>query len=106
LWQRHHFVTQEFGVVLGADVLLPYAVDAPESLLRIPRRRERALILDVDRDVISRLQAPQWGTPAFEVSRSMGLLYSLAAFALAFFTSSMIPLRLYDSGAWSGANFS
>ena len=42
---------QEIGVVLGADVLFPFAVDAPESLLRIPWCRERARILDVDRDV-------------------------------------------------------
>ena len=42
---------QEIGVVLGADVLFPFAVDAPESLLRIPWCRERAGILDVDRDV-------------------------------------------------------
>src|SRR6202140_5523716 len=32
--QWHHFVMQEISVVLGADVLLPFAVDAPESLLR------------------------------------------------------------------------
>src|SRR5262249_20699591 len=51
LWQRQHFVMQEICVVLGADVLLPYTVDALTSLLRIPRRRERARILDVDRDV-------------------------------------------------------
>ena len=49
--QWHHFVMQEISVVLGADVLLPFAVDAPESLLRIPRRREHARILNMDRDV-------------------------------------------------------
>src|SRR5262245_15958848 len=51
LRQRHHFIMQEIRIVVGADVLLPFAVDAPESLLRIPWCREGARILNVDRDV-------------------------------------------------------
>jgi hypothetical protein len=53
---------QEIGIVLGADVFLPFAVDAPEALLRILRRRERARILDVDRDV-DRLAASTQSQP-------------------------------------------
>jgi hypothetical protein len=53
---------QEIGVVLGADVLAPFAVDALESLLRIPVKGDRNLIAFIS--ALSMISIPSFAPSA------------------------------------------